>query len=154
MSTKGKLKAFTLSEMVVVIILTSIIVGMAFAILTLVQRHMNGIRDNFEKQTELNKLEQALALDFNRYNGIAYNDFEDNLSFTTEMDSITYTFTKEHIIKDRDTFKIPIHGKQLYFDGNKVGHGPIDAIKLETSKAFQNQYLFIFKQNDATQFMD
>ena len=154
MPTKTKIQAFTLSEMVVVIILTSIIVGMAFSILTLVQRHMNGIRDNFEKQTEINKLEQALALDFNRYNRIGYNDLEDSLTFATELDSIVYNFTKEHIVKDRDTFKISIHGKQLYFDGEKVDHGPIDAIKLETSKAFQGQPLFIFKQNDATAFMD
>tara|TARA_R110002094_G_scaffold202065_1_gene173391 strand:+ start:295 stop:504 length:210 start_codon:yes stop_codon:yes gene_type:complete len=59
-----KIKAFTLSEMVVVTILTSIIVGIAFSVLSLVQRHMYSIKQNFNNNTELSKLEQALWIDF------------------------------------------------------------------------------------------
>ena len=64
MKNNFKIKAFTLSEMVVVTILTSIIVGIAFSVLSLVQRHMYSIKQNFNNNTELSKLEQALWIDF------------------------------------------------------------------------------------------
>ncbi|MCF6318181.1 MAG: prepilin-type N-terminal cleavage/methylation domain-containing protein [Proteobacteria bacterium] len=149
-----KIAAFTLSEMIVVLILTSIVVGLAFSVLTLVQKHMHTIQNNFKQNTELNKLEQSLWLDFNRYSKINYDALENELRFATEIDSITYTFNNQYIVKDIDTFHIQINSKTLFFDGNFTEKGIIDAIKLETSKTFQNQKLFVFKQNDATLFMD
>ena len=154
MTTKHKIQAFTLSEMIVVIILTSIVVGMAFSVLTLVQRHMSSIQDNFNKNTELNKFEQTLWLDFNRFSKIEYDAINDKLIFISELDSTAYKFTKEYIIKDIDTFSISILNKSLFFDGNKTTNIQVDAIKIKTSKSYQNQQLFVFKQNDATQFMD
>ena len=153
MQTKHKIQAFTLSEMIVVIILTSIVVGMAFSVLSLVQKHMHGIQDNFNKNTELNKLEQSLWLDFNRYSNIQYSNRDEVLNFFTEMDSIVYQFTEDYIIKDIDTFNIHLKQKSFYFDGNTIQNGPVDAIKLEVLKDMQNQSLFIFKQNDATIYM-
>lgn len=154
MQTKHKIQAFTLSEMIVVIILTSIVVGMAFSVLSLVQKHMYSIQVNFKGNTELNKLEQSLWLDFNRYSNIKYDDVNEKLIFITEIDSTTYQFTREQIITDIDTFNIELQHKAFYFNGDKKGNGQIDAIKLETSKAFQNQKIFVFKQNDATTFVN
>ena len=154
MQTKHKIQAFTLSEMIVVIILTSIVVGMAFSVLILVQKHMSGIQDNFNKNTELNMFEQTLCLDFNRYPEIEYNVINDALIFTSEVNTTTYKFTAVYIIKELDTFNISVHNKLLFFDGNKTTNGQVDAIKLEASKTFQNQPLFVFKQNDANQFMN
>lgn len=150
MTNKYKIQAFTLSEMIVVIILTSLVVGMAFSVLSLVQKHMYSIQANFSKNTDLNILEQALWLDFNRYSNIKYDGINGTLMFTSEIDSTTYKFTRESIIKELDTLHIPIENKTFFFDGNKVIGGQIDAIKLEPSKSFQNQQLFVFKKNDAT----
>ncbi|WP_303316703.1 prepilin-type N-terminal cleavage/methylation domain-containing protein [Flavivirga abyssicola] len=154
MNTKHKIGAFTLSEMIIVIIITSIIVGMAFSVLTLVQRHMSSIQNNFNKSTELVKLEQSLKIDFNRYSKIAYNEIEDKLIFTSEIDAVVYKFTNDYIIKDLDTFNLSLQHKTVFFDGDKKQSGFIDAIRLETTKALQNQQLFIFKQNDAAQYMN
>lgn len=154
MKTNKKIQAFTLIEMIVVLILTSIVIGLAFSVLTLVQKHMYSIQNNFTKNTELNKLEQSLWLDFNRYPKISYDELENELQFTSEIDSITYKFKEQYIVKDIDTFPIGLQSKTLFFDGNTIEKGKVDAIKLETSKIFQNQHLFVFKQNDATLFMD
>ena len=153
MKSKHKIQAFTLSEMVVVIILTGIVVGMAFSVLSLVRNHVYGIQDNFNKNTELNKFEQILWLDFNRHPKIEYHSVDDKLIFTSEIDTVTYKFTTEYIVKALDTFNISIQSKLLFFDGNEIINGQLDAVKLETSKVFQNQQFFVFKQNDATQFM-
>ncbi len=140
--------------MIVVIILTSIVVGMAFSVLTLVQKHMSGIQNNFNKNTELNILEQSLWLDFNRYSEIEYNMINDELIFTSDVNTTTYKFATDYIVKELDTFNIPTHNKLLFFDGDKTTNGRVDAIKFETSKTFQNQPVFVFKQNDANQFMN
>ncbi len=140
--------------MIVVLILTSIVVGLAFSVLTLVQKQMNGIQHNFNQNVELNKLEQSLWLDFNRYSEITYNNIENKLNFYTEIDSTAYVFNQNSIIKEKDSFNIQLKSRMLFFNGNETVKGKIDAIKLETSKSFLNQKLFIFKPNDATQFLD
>jgi len=154
LNVKSKIQAFTLSEMIVVLTLTSIVVGLAFSVLSLVQKHMYGIQENFNRNTELNKLEQSLWLDFNRYPKIIYDGTQDELSFISELDSVTYKFKEHYIIKKLDTFPIKLERKTQYFDGEVTLKGKIDAIKLEASKTFQNQNLFVYKQNDATLFMD
>lgn len=152
--TNSKIQAFTLSEMVVVLILTSIVVGLAFSVLTLVQKHMAGIQQNFANNTELNKLEQSLWLDFNRYSRIKYNPMEEKITFANDIDSITYRFHDTYITKTTDTFHIQLQQRTLYFEGSTIGTGALDAIKLETNKTLQNQTLFIYRDNDATPFLN
>lgn len=154
MKINGKINAFTLSEMIVVLILTSIVVGLAFSVLTLVQKHMSTIQNNFSNNIELNKLEQSLWLDFNRYSKIEYKTLEEEVVFTNEIDSIAYQFHDLYVVKDIDTFHIQLQNKMFYYNGNQIENGLIDALKLETSKTSQNQHLFIFKENDATPFLN
>lgn len=154
MSPNKKIKAFTLSEMIIVLILTSIVVGLAFSVLTLVQKQMYGIQQNFNKNTELNKLEASLHLDFNRYSKISYNDLENEIKFSSPMDSISYKFYDDRIIKELDTFNIQLQNKQFFYDGEKLANGKMDAVKLVASKDFQNKVLFIYKMNDASNYMD
>jgi hypothetical protein len=150
----NKISAFTVGEMVVVLILTSIVVGLAFSVLSLVQKHISGIQNNFINTTELNKLEQSLWLDFNRYSKIKYNHLDEELIFTNALDSISYQFYDTYIIKAQDTFYIPLQLKTLFFKGNPMNSGEIDAMKIETTKIMQNQKLFVFKKNDATSFIN
>lgn len=153
MKPNKKIKAFTLSEMIVVLILTSIVVGMAFSVLNLVQKHMFSIKQNYNNNTALNTLETSLWLDFNRYNDINFDILENELKFTTALDSVSYRFNENYIIKDQDTFKVALANKSFYYVTDKVEEGRIDAIRLETAKVLQNQQLFIFKQNDASAFL-
>ena len=115
-----KLEAFTLSEMIIVLILTSIVVGLAFSVLTLVQKQMFAIQSNYNKSLELNKLETSLWLDFSRYPKITYDGIEDELKFSSEIDSVIYQFSQDLIIKETDTFSIQLQNKQMYFDGEQV----------------------------------
>ncbi|SFJ00102.1 PulJ/GspJ family protein [Olleya namhaensis] len=153
MKQNSKTKAFTLSEMIIVLILTSIVVGLAFSVLSLVQKHMSSIQENYNNTTVLNKLETALWLDFNRYNRIVFDTLENELKFVTALDSVSYKFHENYIIKGQDTFNITLENKVFYFVTETVEDGRIDALKLETTKVLQNQQLFVFKQNDASTFM-
>lgn len=154
MKTSKKIQAFTLSEIIVVLILTSIVVGLAFSVLGLVQKQMLAIQSNYNKSLEVQKLETSLWLDFNRYPHIRYDAIENKLILKHDLDSISYQFSEENIIKAQDTFSIPLETKQFYFDGILSESNKVDAIKLRTTKAYQNRELFIFKKNDATIYME
>lgn len=151
MKIHNKIKAFTISEVVVVLILSVIIIGLAFSVLSLTQKHLSAIQNNFSQNTELNMLEQSLWIDFNRFSKIKFDELKNEMRFTNEIDSVSYQFKSDYIIKERDTFLVQFQEKVLFFDGLKVKAGEIDALKLETSK---KQYLFVFKKNDATSFIN
>jgi prepilin-type N-terminal cleavage/methylation domain-containing protein len=154
MQINKKIRGFTLSEMVVVLIVTTIVMGLAFSVLNLVQRHMTGIQRNFKNKTELQKLEQTLYLDFNRYPNIEYDDLKNKLTFKSELEEAVYLFQDRFIIKETDTFNVPTQDKQLFFNGNKINEGVVDALKLISTKEYRNSALFIFKTNDATHFVN
>ena len=151
---KTKVKALTLNEMVIVMIITTIVVGLAFTVLSLVQRHMWSIQHNFSLNTELNRLEESLWIDTNNYNIIRFNEEDKIVKFKTVLDSTLYQFHDNYVLKDRDTFHVQIAHKTFYFNGTKVTQGKIDAMRLELPKLFKDQRLFIFKINDAKQFLD
>jgi len=149
-----KIKAFTVSEMSIVLLLTTIVVGLAFTVLGLVQKQMRIMQMNFNNTLELNKLETELWLDFNRYPSIRLNAFGDRLLLKNELDSVTYTFSESYLIKEQDTFPVQLESKNFYFDGQPVTTNSIDAIKLVTTNTFQNRELFIYVKNDATTYMN
>jgi len=154
LNKNNKIKAFTLSEIIVVLILTSMVVALAFAVLSLVQKHMRSIEENLKEHTIINKLEVSLNLDFNRFSRIKYDDIEQELQFYNEIDTIQYQFNRDYIIKELDTFKIQLQNKKFYFEGEPKQNGNIDAVKLTVSNNNSNKFIFVFKQNDATSFIE
>ncbi|XLS30052.1 prepilin-type N-terminal cleavage/methylation domain-containing protein [Flavobacteriaceae bacterium M23B6Z8] len=153
-SSSHKVRAFTLSELVVVLLLTTIVIGLAFSVLGLVQQHMEAIRTNFNRNEELQKLEQLLWLDMNRYPKVFYKQIDDELLFYSPLDTISYVFEPEKIIRQTDTLFIGIAEKKFYLDGTEKFNGSIDAVELKTDKNTLEQSLFIFRRNDATLYMN
>lgn len=151
---KTKVQAFTLNEMVIVMIISTIVIGLAFTVLSLVQRHMWSIQKNFSLNTEFNRLEQALWIDTNNYNTINYNETEHALKFKSAIDSTVYQFKPNFVLKDRDTFNITIEQQTFFFNGVEIVKGKVDALRLELPKKFKDQSIFVFKHNDASQFID
>lgn len=150
---KLKVAAYTLNEMLIVIIISTIIAGLAFTVLNLVNRNMWAIQENLKVNTEFSKLEESLWIDMNRYQNVSFLESENQLLFSSKMDSLVYDFNTDYITKGRDTFHLKIENKLFYFNGNVIEKGTIDALKLELSKQYRKQQLFIFKKNDAIQFM-
>ncbi len=154
MQTKHKIEAYTLSEMVIVIIITTIVMGMAFSVLSMVQKHMKGIQVNLSRNLEIDKMEQLINLDFNRFSKISYRPLEDELMFSSEIDTTTYKFHENFLVTPFDTLHVKIESKQFYFNGERISEGRIDALKLITSKVAFSQTLFVYKQNSAASFLD
>lgn len=153
MKITTKIRAFTLNEMIVVLILTSIVVGLVFTVLTILQRRFHDIQQRFEQQAEKQKFEQSLWIDFNKHGRVNYDETTDELFFISEIDAVKYRFLKDKIVKNLDTFKIEVVQKTFFFKGDKTRQGKIDAIKLRSSKKGTEQTFFFSKKNDATLFM-
>lgn len=154
MKMKTKVNAFTLQELIITMIISTIVIGLAFSVLSMVQRHMWAIQHNFNLNTEYNRLEQALWIDSVNYNVMRYNREDSQLSFKTTIDSVVYKFEGDYVLRDQDTFQISIPKRTLYFNGEEVIKGKIDAIKLELKEEFKDQHVFVFKINDAFQFIE
>lgn len=142
-----KIKGFTLSEMIVVLLITTIVVGMAFSVLNLVQRHMQSIEHIYDAKTEVNKLRQALWVDFNRFNSINFNASSEELIFSNALESKYYKMSDDLLVRDIDTFNIKAKTIKFYFDNYEQSSGEIDAIEIQTSKENGGQNIFVYKNN-------
>lgn len=153
MKLNNKIPAFTLSEISVTLVLTSIVVGLVFSVLSLVQKQLFGIQQNLNVNAELQLLEQSLWLDFNRFENVQYDGINNQIKLKTELDSVVYDFQKESVIKQEDTFDLSLSIEKLFFNGVSVENGYIDAIKLKTDDKHKEN-LFIFKSKSANDFVD
>ncbi|NAY93520.1 hypothetical protein GTQ34_16555 [Muricauda sp. JGD-17] len=149
-----RLKAFTLSEILVVLVVTIVVVGLAFSVLDLVQKQMWGIQKNYKEESIDNSLQQALWIDFHLYSKIEYSSINSILELKHEMGSTKYEFHKDYVVKDRDTFYSEFKVHKVYFQGNEIEEGIIDAVKLTKTGDEINKKLFVFRNNDAAVFIN
>nr|WP_299214006.1 hypothetical protein [uncultured Allomuricauda sp.] len=148
-----KIAAFTLSEMLVVLLLTIIVVGLAFSVLGLVHGQMWDIQNNYEEKTADNLLQQALWVDFNSHNQIEFSSKVQALSFSNEVDGKAYKFYKGYILRDTDTLYTDFTIARVFYKGEEVSNGLIDALEL-TKFDEVPKTLFVHKKNTATDFMN
>lgn len=146
----GKLKSFTLSEMIVVMIITAIVVGMAFSVLRIVQKQIRTIQNNFEKTSTLTLFEQKLWQDFNEPHTIIYDSSKQLLIMTSEIDTVTYSFQEKFSLRNRDTIKLIIKPNRALFRGQEINNGQIDALSIFAETELPDYQIFVSKKNDLT----
>lgn len=154
MNKKGKIKAFTISEMMVVLVITLIVVGLAFTILNLVQQQMRGIAYNYEHRTSENLLRQALWVDFGTYSHISYDDRTGTLTCSNALGGTTYLLENGRIVREKDTFALVLDRKSFYFDGQEQQSGQVDAVRLEVGEKEALKTIFVYKENAASKYLN
>lgn len=145
-----KIKSFTLPELLVVMIITAIVIGMAFSVLRLVQKQIHAIETNFEKTSRLALFEQKLWQDFNELNVIAFNENNQSLLMESEMDTVLYSFRENYTLRNKDTLKLKLKADKLFFEGKAVKDGSIDAISISGVAELSDYKIFVSKKNDLT----
>lgn len=148
-----KIKAFTIAELIVVLVLSSIVITIAIVVLNLVQKQVSGIQFNLQKQNEIQVLDKLLWHDFNTHK-LHFFAKEEILLCTNPIDTITYQFNKDYILRNKDTIKAHVDEALFYLDAEKVIEKTIDAIEIQFSEKFQNKTLFIYKMKDATYYLN
>lgn len=149
-----KIESFTLSELVVVMAISIIVVGLAYSAINLLTKNVYVIQNNYSQVTDIQLFEQQLAIDFNTYPKTSYSKFSEKLSFSSPIDSIIYLFESEYVLRNTDTIWIEAKEKELFFKGEIVEKGSVDAIKIIGSNELQNKGFFIFRRNDGLTRLD
>jgi prepilin-type N-terminal cleavage/methylation domain-containing protein len=149
----NKVSAFTLAEMLVVLVVASIVISMGFVVLTMVKKQVFVIQKNYQKKQEVQFFETIFSRDFNTGSAF-YHQKENRLTLKNSKDSIQYTFLDKMIIREKDTLKIEISTKKLFLDGKQVKEKTIDAIEIELSSSFANRQLFIQQTKDASYYIN
>jgi len=145
-----KIKGFTLTEMMVVMVISAIVVGLAFTILDIVQKNMRSIEHNYEYQSEIQSLEVALTIDFNNHTEVHWNANEHQLTLSSPIQERIYTFSTDSISNDIDAFSVRTKKVICYLEGEEVNSGRADAIKLTFDTTSDLHRVFIYKHNDPT----
>lgn len=149
MNSNKKIQAFTLSEMLVVLVITAIVIGIAFSVLTLVTKQYTAMKDSYTYKSEVLKLKQRLSLDFNSSQIIVWNPNEDQLIITKPEQTIIFQWDATAIIRNTDTIAVGIFESYLFQKGEPVLSGPIDGLKLICDKGGMTTPIFISRETDA-----
>jgi type II secretory pathway pseudopilin PulG len=152
--SKNKIKSFTLSELLIVMVITAIVVGMAFSVLRLVQKQIHTIQKNFDKTSALALFEQRLWQDFNELHSIQYEVNGNSLFMESEMDTVVYSFQEDYTLRNSDTLRLKLTLDKILFKGKEIQQGPTDAISISGKAELPDYEIFISKKNDATLFMN
>lgn len=150
----SKLKSFTLSELLVAMIITVIVVGLAFTVLNLITKQIAVIQKNYNRSTELAFFKQRMWLDFNKNNEVVFDEVANQIELRSEFDTVYYSFKEDFVLRNADTVKTKIKIEKLFFQGREIKQGNIDAISFLDEKEAVDSRFFVFKDNDATFFMN
>ena len=148
MSNSLKVKSFTLSEMLVVMVITTIVVGLAFTVLNLLTKQIHLISNNYQESVNISKLETALWIDFKTHDKVMAISENRKLIFSNAGIKRSYTFSQEFTLKDRDTLP-KVDDFKFFSLRRNVIKGPIDALKLTIG----SREVFVFRRNDAAYYL-
>ncbi len=149
MNSNKKIPAFTLSEVLIVLVITAIVVGIAFSVLTLIMKQYNAMKDSYIYKSEVLKLKQRLSIDFNSSQTIIWNPNEDQLIITKPEQTIIYQWDATAIIRNTDTIAVGISQSNIFQKGEPVLSGPIDGLKLISDKGGMKALIFVSRETDA-----
>jgi prepilin-type N-terminal cleavage/methylation domain-containing protein len=148
-----KVIAFTLSELLVVLVISSIAVTLSFLALNNVQKQIRNINTIFEKQQAMTSLERIMNRDLNQYQG-TYNQKNQKLLFVRFQDTVQYHFKEHSIIRNTDSIALKAKNITFYLEGEKVRNGIIDAIEFSFENTYTQNGLFVYKRKDASYYIN
>jgi prepilin-type N-terminal cleavage/methylation domain-containing protein len=150
---KNRVSAFTLAELLVVLVISSIVIALGFSVLNMVRKQVFLIQKNYRKKQTVQTFESVLKRDFNK--GIAkYDSNLDRLIISSNKNDVVYQFLKGIIIREEDTLELLIGKKSFYLDGAKVTSGFIDAVELQFDESFSSKQIFLYQKKDAAYYLN
>lgn len=68
----------------------------------------------------------------------------------SEMDTITYSFQNDFILRDNDTIKLKLVIDKILMEGKLIKNGDIDAMSISGEAELPKYKIFVSKRNDLT----
>lgn len=148
---KSKLKAFTLTELIVVMIISTIVISLSYMAFSMVRKQVDNIQNRLKLKEELLSLEKVLNRDLNTFVIADYNS--EILKLKNPLDSIFYKIEDKYVLRNKDTFKVVVNDFTVFLNGQKVKKGKVDAIRF-SSDNINNRAIFIYTIKDAASYLN
>ncbi|MEM8909620.1 MAG: hypothetical protein AAGD05_17360 [Bacteroidota bacterium] len=158
-------KAFTILELLVVVLLTSLIVLMAMSILQIIQQQYTDFEAEHRDALSLNEFQVLLRTDFIQSDYVQMDDYHLAIQYPTHQ--VHYQMAPDFIIRTimhqyerRDTFLLQVEQLTASFQGQPQTNGWLDFLSMtlvvegeRLPLAFRKQYsaLDLMKLNYANQ---
>lgn len=132
-----RLKAFTLLEMTLAMVLTSLVVAMGYSATDIVQAQLTNFRSTQSKLVDVQRLYSELALDFDRAETVRLGD--EQLIINLEKEHLTYRWETGTIYRVQqeqiDSFQLQLVDHECYFQQALVEQTakPIDGLEMTLS---------------------
>jgi hypothetical protein len=151
---RTKIKAFTLGELLIVLILTVIAVGIAFSVLRLITYQLGTVKSIYKEQNMIYHFKQQLRYDFDRAIGL-YHDVEDEKIYVyTANDTIGYEFSEKQIFRKNVKTSFESVSFMGYSFGNEKEGGQLDAVQFRISINKREISVFARINSSATMYLE
>ena len=152
MKSKIKIQAFTLGELLVVMVISSIVVTLSFLALSTIQRQLRAIHATFEGQHTITQLERRLVMDLQE----SRQSFKrgEVLVFQGVEDTVKYKLIEKRLVRQSDTLDISLEDIKLFYRGDSIATGTFDALEISFGNTYGERGFFIYKNNDASHFIN
>lgn len=135
-----KVKGATISEALITIAITVIVVGISFAVLLLVKLQMRGMQGYYKEHLEVNQAQQILSADFFKADKVIAD--KTGFTLTTLNDQeINYNLKDSTLLRNQDTLLKNCESLLFYHKGLPANSSKVDAIKVVLIGK-PNDYLF------------
>ena len=149
-----RIPSFTLSELIVVMVLTGILVTAAFFALNSIQKQVGLLQKAFQLEQDVYLLEREFIHEAGKAN-MVYDSINKQLRFySSNRLNKQYSFKKSMLIRDKDSLTIPITKVYVYEKGVRKAQGSIDAFELVFKGVYTSRKLFIATRKDAAYYMN
>ena len=146
-----KFKAFTLGELIVAMILSSVVVMSGYLVYQMMNRQLTHFKENSAIYFHVHEFKNTLSSDVLDCQRMYLE--KENIQLKISHDSILYVFHSEYIIRktslSSDTFNFKLPSVSGSFNNKNVSSGLIDCLDLTLNFAGELIGLHYFKAYDA-----
>jgi prepilin-type N-terminal cleavage/methylation domain-containing protein len=131
---RKRIKAFTLVELMVVMIIATLLSGIIYVSLQMVYKNSRMYTERRGRLTETRMMMAALRRDFDR--SVTWRESGSEVTCMREEHSITYTFNSTSIVRTvgmhRDTAYCTVEETAFYYQAQPVtaNHAPVDEMEV------------------------
>jgi len=130
-TNRTKIPSFTLSELLMVMLLTVLISGICYMVLGYVQKKITVFTTHVDTSLHINTVEHLITNDLNRFDNIHWFAQNNMIVFKNPIDSVMYEFKDNALLRNKVLLLEPINKKAFFFRGVPIPSGVLDAFVLE-----------------------
>lgn len=152
-----KISAFTIMEVIVVMLLSGIVISMSYSVLRLIQHEFIDFQIHDNSMVTINQLNTVLTRDFDQADRVCLDQTATVLKFTSQSKPvITYRFLDSAIIRSNpmnDTFRISLSSLNIH-KADSINFFPlrlIDRISFNVETREKNKILLHYRKSYAAQ---